>query len=201
MKRPSVHWIRFFLAAALLITAGNALAHEPQIPVVQRRETRVRINDFLAMDQTGRNFEFSSLRGKVVLVAFAYTSCPDVCPLITAAARQVQIGLSKSERNQVQLLTVTTDPETDSPKILTSYAARYNADFANWLFLTGNETELAKIWKNFGVGVQRKARGLIDHTPLTAIVDKNGILRIAYIGPSPDPKRVLGDLRRLLGER
>jgi protein SCO1 len=201
MKRQGIHWIRSFLLAALLMTAGNAFGHEPQSLLVQRREAHIRINDFFAVDQTGRNFEFNSLSGKTLLVTFVYTSCPDVCPLITAAARQVQIRLSSAERSHVRLLTITTDPETDVPKILLSYAARYDADFANWLFLTGDTADLKKIWKNFGVGVKRKARGLIDHTPLTAIVDKKGIMRVAYIGPSPDPKQMLTDLRRLLSER
>ncbi len=201
MKHSSLHTIRSFVMAVLLLGAGNSFAHEPPTLAMQRRETRVRINDFLATDQAGRKFEFNSLHGKVVLVSFAYTSCPDVCPLITAAARQVQIRLSNAERSHVQLLTVTTDPEIDVPRILASYAARYNADFANWLFLTGDVGNLKKIWKNFGVGVKRKARGLIDHTPLTAIVDKKGIMRVAYIGASPDPKQVMGDLGRLLSER
>ncbi len=201
MKRQAVHWTRSFLAAALLTSAGNALAHEPHLLPVQRREAQVQINDFAATDQAGQRFEFNNLRGKVVIVAFAYTSCPDVCPLITASERRVQSGLSRAEHRRVQLLTVTTDPEIDSPGILAAYAARYTADFDNWLFLTGSESELVKVWKNFGVGVKRKARGLVDHTPLTAIVDKNGVMRIAYVGASPDPKLVLGDVRRLLNER
>jgi protein SCO1/2 len=98
------------------------------------------------------------------------------------------------------LLTVTTDPEIDSPKILAAYAARYDADLDNWLFLTGSEVELRLVWKNFGVGVKRKARGLIDHTPLTAVVDKDGVMRVAYVGSSPAPKLVLADVRRLLAE-
>jgi protein SCO1 len=201
MKHQATLWINSSLLAVLLNIAGYVSAHQPPLRAVQRQEAHVRIDDFAATDQAGHRFEFNKLRGKVVLVAFAYTSCPDVCPLITAAARQVQVRLSNSERRRMQLLTITTDPEIDVPKILASYAARYNADLANWLFLTGDAANLERIWKNFGVGVKRKARGLIDHTPLTAIVDKNGIMRVAYIGASPDPKQVLGDLRRLLSER
>jgi protein SCO1 len=164
----------------------------------ERREVRVPINDFTLIDQAGRRFEFKAMSGKVVVVSFSYTSCSDVCPLITAAARQVQGGLSAAERKSVHLLTVTTDPEIDSPEILTAYARRYGVEFANWSFLTGRESELKKVWKNFGVGVKRKGRGIIDHTPLTAIVDRNKQMRYVYIGPSPDPKRVLNDVRALL---
>jgi protein SCO1/2 len=112
----------------------------------------------------------------------------------------VQRGLSAAERESVYLLTVTTDPEIDSPEVLARYAKRYGVEFANWSFLTGTETDLQKIWKNFGVGVKRKGRGLVDHTPLTAIVDRNKQMRYVYIGPSPDPKRVLTDVRALLAQ-
>jgi protein SCO1/2 len=183
------------------ISAGSSkddpgLAHR-----AQRRSVRVPIADFALIDQNSTPFEFRNLMGKVVIVAFAYTTCPDVCPLITASLRQVQIGLTKEESKKVQLLTITTDPEVDSPKVLTAYAKRYGAEFDNWSFLTGEVTALKKIWKNFGVGVQRKGRGLIEHTPLTAVVDKQKQMRFGYIGPSPDPKAVLADIRELLSER
>ncbi len=93
-------------------------------------------------------------------MAFAYTTCPDVCPLITAALRQVQSGLTAEERKKAFLLTITTDPEIDSPKVLAGYAKRYGAELANWSFLTGDQAALQKVWKNFGVGVKRKAPGL-----------------------------------------
>jgi len=56
------------------------------------------------------------------------------------------------ERTEVQLLTITTDPEIDSPKVLRAYAKRYGAEFENWAFLTGDPAVLAQVWKNFGVG-------------------------------------------------
>ncbi|MGE5215410.1 MAG: SCO family protein [Chloroflexota bacterium] len=200
MRRQRIPASQILFAPVLLTIAVTAFAHELQRLPMERREVRVPINNFTATDQSGRSFEFKSLRGKVVIVTFAYTSCPDICPLITAAARQVQSRLSSVEHHRVQLLTVTTDPQIDAPKILAAYAARYNVDLDNWSFLTGSEQALGKIWKNFGVGVKHKARGLVDHTPLTAIVDKNGFMRVAYIGASPDARLVLGDVRRLLGE-
>jgi protein SCO1/2 len=167
----------------------------------QRRAVQFPVHDFTLTDQYGRNFRFEPLRGKVILVGFAYTTCPDVCPLMTAAMRQVQTSLSPAEHDAVYLLTVTTDPEIDEAKVLASYAKRYGVDLSNWAFLTGDEAMLAPVWKNFGVRVQRKARGLIDHTSLTAVIDQSGIVRFAYHGASPDPKVVLHDLRSLLHRR
>ena len=167
----------------------------------ERREVRIAVEDFTLTDQASRPFKFQSLRGKVAIIAFAYTTCPDVCPLITAAMRQTQEGLTKDERAVAYFVTITTDPEIDTPKVMAAYAKRYGVDLSNWAFLTGDEAVLKKVWKNFGVGVKRKARGLIDHTTLTAVVDRSGTMRIAYIGTSPDPKAILQDLRKLLQGR
>ena len=186
------------LALSINCLAVQAVAHDVPQKNVERRAVVVPINEFTLVDQNSREFQFSKLTGRVVVVAFAYTTCPDVCPLITAALRQVQNGLTPDEHKKVFLLTITTDPEIDSPKVLAGYGKRYGADFANWSFLTGDQAELQKVWKNFGVGVKRKGRGLVDHTPLTAVVDRQGKMRVAYIGPSPDAKAVLRDVRGLL---
>jgi protein SCO1 len=176
----------------------EAFAHEVQQKTVERREVYIPISDFILVDQISREFQFSKLTGRVVVVAFAYTTCPDICPLITAALRQVQSGLTPDERTKVFLLTITTDPEIDLPKVLAGYGKRYGADFSNWSFLSGDQAALQKVWKNFGVGVKRKARGLVDHTPLTAVVDRQGKMRVAYVGPAPDTKAVLKDVRSFL---
>ncbi len=117
---------------------------------------------------------------------------------MTAALRTVQTSLTATERKTVYLLTVTTDPEVDIPKVLAAYAKRYHADLANWAFLTGNPSSLARVWRNFGVKVVPRARGLVDHTPLTAVIDQSGTMRFAYHGAAPDPKTILQDIRALL---
>ncbi len=190
-------------AVVLLVNSlSSAFATTPAPQsFTQRREVKLAIDDFILIDQSGRTFQFNQLSGKVVVVGFAYTTCPDVCPLLTAALRQVQRNLTATERKDVQLLTITTDPEIDAPKVLAGYAKRYSAELDNWSFLTGDEKKLRAVWKNFGVGVKRKGRGLIDHTPLTAIVDRRGFLRVAYIGPTPEVWVVLNDLRSFLTDR
>lgn len=191
--------LAFLLSFASL--AGAASAPHSALKPVERRQVNLPTADFSLTDQGGKIFQFKNLRGKVVVVAFAYTTCPDVCPLITAALRQVQSKLTVEERKNIHLLTVTTDPEIDLPKVLTGYAKRYGAELDNWSFLTGSETALKSVWQNFGVGVKRQGRGLVDHTPLTAIVDRHGMLRVAFIGSSPDVPAILNDIRSLLAER
>ncbi len=205
-NRNSVHHrfprhLIFFLTIAFVITAGGAMAAQVPQAGAERRVTRRTINNFALIDQNGARFTLAKLAGKVVVISFAYTTCVDVCPLITAALRQTQIALGAKERSEIQLLTITTDPEIDSPKVLSAYAKRYNAELDNWAFLTGDRAALAQVWKNFGVGVKRRARGLIDHTPLTAILDPSKTMRFAYIGASPNPREMLDDARSLLQQQ
>jgi protein SCO1/2 len=166
----------------------------------QRSEVRIPIGNFSLTDQSGRRFELASIKGKIILVDFAYTTCPDICPLMTAAMRTVQTNLNATELKKVYLLTVTTDPEIDVPKVLAAYANRYHADLTNWAFLTGDPSSLAEVWKRFGVKVVRRARGLVDHTPLTVVIDQSGAMRFAYHGAAPDPKIILRDIRSLAGQ-
>jgi protein SCO1/2 len=187
-------WQRSSVAAA----AAQSSLHQTG---VQRRQVQIPIGDFSLTDQSGERFLFKRIKGKVTLVAFAYTTCPDVCPLVTSAMRQAQLELKSPERDAVYFATVTTDPEVDQPKVLAAYAQRYGADLSNWAFLTGDEQSLNRVWQSFGVKVRRKARGLIDHTPLTAIVDQTGTMRVAYVGTAPDPKVILQDIRSLLSRR
>lgn len=199
MRLGLVHAVAVLLLATGFSKAAS-WAHEAQLKPVERREAQIAIGDFILIDQNSQQFKFSQVAGRVVVVSFAYTTCPDVCPLLTAALRQVQSGLSADEGKKVFFLTITTDPEIDTPPVLAGYAKRYGADLANWAFLTGEPVALQKVWKNFGVGVKRKGRGLVDHTPLTAVIDRQGKMRLAYVGPAPDVKVVLRDVRRLLGQ-
>src|SRR5258705_10457414 len=104
MYRRSLSVIIFSLALAVgeIVGAGNNPGTRQT--GAQRRLAAVPINDFVLTDQQAAPFEFSNLAGRVVIVAFAYTTCPDVCPLITASLRQVQIGLTREERKQGHFL-------------------------------------------------------------------------------------------------
>ncbi|HEX9880141.1 MAG TPA: SCO family protein [Candidatus Binatia bacterium] len=193
-------------AAALLVYFhSKGLAHDPvsgsSPGAAVRRTVNVPIGDFSLTDQDGQAFRFISLKGKVLLVTFFYTTCPDLCPLVTTSVRAVQKALNAWERDGTFFLSITTDPDVDVPAVLKSYAGRYGADLANWSFLTGEPRALAPVWKAFGVKVERKARGLVDHTLVTGLIDRKGVLRIVYHGAAPDAEKVLRDLRGLLASR
>lgn len=192
------------LLLALALAPGvhsQAMSHDPPSAGkgAVRREVRLPIEDFSLTDQAGRPFRFHGLRGRIVLVTFMYTTCPDVCPLLTASMRMVQEGLRPKERQSAFLLSITTDPEIDTPEVMKSYAGRYKVDFSNWSFVGGDQKSLERAWKIFGVKVERKARGLVNHTTLTGLIDQKRIMRLLYYGAAPDHHRILQDMRRLLG--
>ena len=123
-----MHGLLTIFVAVSMSLCALLFAHEVQYKPVDRREIRKTIQPFSLTDQNGQKFNFDRLRGKVVIVAFAYTTCPDVCPLITAAMRRLQVNLTQRERENSYLLTVTTDPEVDSPQVLAAYAKRFGAE-------------------------------------------------------------------------
>lgn len=156
---------------------------------------------FVLLDQEGNRFDSMTMRGKVVLLNFIFTTCTDVCPLFTANLAQLQRSLKNEAAGNLFLVSITTDPEVDSPKVLKSYAQRYGADFQNWVFLTGSESQLKQVWKAFDVRVIKKGRGLVQHTSLTTVIDRQGVRRFNYFGEKWQLKDLLRDTSGLLKEK
>ena len=156
--------------------------------------------EFTLLNQEGSRFESTKLHGKVVVLNFIFTTCTDVCPLFTANLAQLQRTL-KNETGNVFFVSITTDPEVDTPKVLKSYAQRYGADFQNWAFLTGSEAQLQQVWKGFGVRVIKKGRGLVQHTSLTTVIDRQGTRRFNFFGEKWPLNDLLRDTSALLEEK
>ncbi|HWP24416.1 MAG TPA: SCO family protein [Candidatus Binatia bacterium] len=175
--------------------AEPTLAHVPEAPKLALKTAsavNVKASDFVLLDQDNRRFDTAKLRGKVVVLNFIFTTCTDVCPIFTANLATLQRKLNDRYGDGLFFLSVTTDPEIDSAKVLKAYAGRYGADLKNWAFLTGPETDLKPVWNAYGVRVIRKARGLVQHTSLTTVIDVRGIRRFNFLGE----KWPLRDLER-----
>jgi len=164
---------------------------------IGRRLVSAPVGDFTLSDQDGKLFRFAAVRGKLVLITFVYTTCPDVCPLLTAKFAAIQRALEEKRAKDYLLLTITTDPERDSAAVLKEYAGRFSADFRHWSFLTGTRRDLAKVWKNFHVNVTKTQSGEVSHTTYTTLVDRRGKRRVDYYGDRWQDKEVLRDIRWL----
>ena len=194
---------KLFVAALLVMwlrpTIG--LTHIPIPPKqpseIGRRVMKTTVPDFKLIDQNGKSFQFNSKRGNLVLATFIFTTCPDVCPLLTAKFAAIQRALDQRKFKDYWLLSITTDPERDSAVTLKEYASRFRADLNRWAFLTGSRAELAKAWQVFGVNVTKTESGQVFHTALTTLIDRRGNRRIDYYGENWLDKEVLKDIQWL----
>ena len=158
--------------------------------------------DFALPGTSGGEFRLSRHLGKVVALAFGYTSCPDVCPTVLAELSQVRARLGAAAK-RVHVVYVSVDPERDSPARLRAYVEQFDKTF---LGLTGSMDQLAPVWKAYGVAVARKdVPGstppiyVIHHSASVFLVDTIGRLRVmAPFGTPVDD--LLHDVRILLKE-
>ena len=146
----------------------------------------------------GDNFRLSEMRGKVVVLFFGYTSCPDICPTTMAELRQAleQLG---SQAEQVQVLFVTVDPERDTPERVQEYADHFNPKFIG---LSGSEAEVARVWNDYGVFREivkgTSAAGyLVNHTARITLIDQQGNLRVSFPFDTP-VEDIVHDLKLMI---
>jgi protein SCO1/2 len=189
------------LVLALLAWPALGLAHEAkQEQHEERLPTIGAAPDFALTSQDGSEVALGDLRGKVVAVTFIYASCPDVCPLLTDKLARVQDALGSDFGSKVAFISITTDPERDTPEVLKGYAEAFDANLAGWSFLTGDPAKVLDVAHRYGVAVAKAAEGQVDHTMLTTLVDRHGTMRVQYLGYRFDPEEFQRDLQSLVNE-
>ena len=144
-------------------------------------------------DHNGNPFTMSSQRGKVVLVYFGYTNCPDECPLTMAHIKLALESLGDRAKN-VQVLMVSTDPARDTKDALKKFMGSFNPTF---LGLTGSPEELQKVWHDYGVTVLDSGE---THSNFLYVVDRTGNIRETLL-PSSEPDKISSDVSLLLKEK
>jgi protein SCO1/2 len=153
---------------------------------------------FSLTDHTGKPRTLADYKGKVVLVFFGYTQCPDVCPTTMAEMAAVMQKLGP-QADQVQVLFITLDPERDTPSLLASYVPAFDKRFVG---LYGTPEQTAKVARDFKVfysKVPGKEPGsyTIDHTAGTYAYDREGRVRL-FIRHGSGTDAVVHDIRQLL---
>ena len=136
------------------------------------------VQDFVLKDSTGQEFNSDQLKGKVWIASFFFTTCSDICPVIS----KNMAGLSRTfeQVGDVVLVSITVNPEQDSPEVLTLYAKRWRGGRRNWHFLTGSRKAITDlVVGSFKVGDIREP---IFHSTLLPLVDSNGFIRGYYEG-------------------
>ena len=156
------------------------------------------------VDQDGKTVNLESFRGSAVIVTFMYTSCPmpTFCPLMDKNFAAIQAKLKENGNLlKAHLLSVSFDPQVDTPAVLKAHAAKLNADPRLWSFVTGDRDEIDKWASGFGVSISRAMNDPRDitHNLRTAIIDRQGNLVQVYNGNEWTPEQVLADVRVMVG--
>jgi protein SCO1 len=152
---------------------------------------------FALHDAAGKRVALSAQRGRLVLVTFLYTHCPDVCPLIAEHLNQALRDLGP-DRRDVRVLAVSVDPKRDTPAAVRLYARRHRL-LPQFRYLTGRERQLAPVWKAYHVAVNPGDLDSVDHTAYTVLIDSRGRERVIY-DAKVRPRDVVHDVRSLLGD-
>lgn len=154
-----------------------------RVPQASSLPVYAQVSDFTLTNQNSQAVSLSDWRGHVWVADIIFTRCPGPCPRMTRQMKELQTSLPPNSRTR--LVTLTTDPEFDTPEILSRYAERFGADPNRWTFLTGSKPQIAAV----AVGslklaaVEKKpeeresAEDLFIHSTIFVVVDKRGQLR------------------------
>lgn len=164
----------------------------------ERLETGESIPDFALTDQRGEPFQFHNLKGKAVLLTFIYTRCPipNFCPLMSKNFADLQQRLEKEFPGQFHLLSVSIDPEFDTPQILNGYAERFSYDPETWTYAAGTLEQIQHVGGLFGL-TREPENGLISHDLRTALIDQEGRLVHVWKGNVWTPFEVMRMVQEL----
>ena len=163
------------------------------------------VRDSELVDPSGARRSLGDWRGQVLAVTFVYTRCPlpNFCPLIDRhfAAVQEQVRSSADLQGRVHLVSVTLDPEYDTPAVLLRHAGQLKADPAVWSLLTGSREQIETFASQFGVSVVRENTqpSELVHNLRTAVIDGNGRLVTMLSGGEWEPAALIAEIRNARG--
>jgi protein SCO1/2 len=158
------------------------------------------VADALLVDQQEQARPFSSFKGHRVAITFMFTRCPlpDFCPLMDRNFVAVQNTIKgAADMRDVRLITMTLDPEFDTPAVLSRHAARLKADPAIWSFVTGEPKTAADFARQFGIYTERDlgTGANLTHNLRTAVVDADGRMVKVHSGNDWTPADLVADLK------
>jgi protein SCO1/2 len=164
--------------------------------------------DFTLTNQFGQAVSLATFRDHVWLADIIFTRCAGPCPKMTKLMSELQTALPA--KSSVKLVSLTTDPDFDTPSILEIYGKRFNADFQRWSFLTGDKRQIHRVAVDDlklvlvekRPEVRESPQDLFVHSEMITLIDTRGRLRGVYETTEPKSKqRILAAVKTLLNER
>ena len=183
-------------------SGGSGAPSTAPLPVLRT------ISSMDLVDQEGEPVNLQTFRGQPWFANIIFTRCPGPCARMTQKMRQLQEALP-AEASEVQLVSLTTDPDFDTPEVLSQYARKFQADIRSWKFLTGTKEEIVRVstqeWLlvmlEKGEAERESPNDIFLHSTLTVLMDRLGRIRGTYeILEEGQLDEALADLQRLLQE-
>jgi protein SCO1/2 len=161
--------------------------------------------DFVLQDAEGHQVSLADLRGKVVVLHFIYTNCPDVCPLHAERIAEIQEMVNRTPmRELVEFVTITTDPANDTPDVMREYGQAHGLDPKNWMFLTSGadlpEDTTRKLAERFGHKFTRTEDGHQIHGVVTHVIDREGRWQANFHGLKFEPTNLVVYVNALVND-
>ena len=166
------------------------------------------VPDFSLVERSGKPVALADLKGKIWIANFIYTNCPDTCPVQSAQMKELQAQFIGEK--DLRLVSITVDPKRDTPKVLSEYANRFQANPGRWFFLTGEKEVIYRLaQEGFRLGAaeiphdKRPVSGATHtHSPRFVLVDRKAQIRGYYPGTDAEAMvRLRRDMERLLHRR
>jgi len=160
---------------------------------------------FALTDLQGETVTERDFDGKIRLTSFIFTRCPDICPATTANMVALQAELQEQGRfgNGVEFVSITFDPDNDTPEVLQQYADRMGIDQSGWTLLRGEEEKVKELASQYKFSIVRLDDGLFAHsvTSLLLIDGQQRVRRIYRMGEDMENDQILADIETLLKEQ
>lgn len=170
----------------------------PNAPLAQH----FALPDFDLVERSGQPLRRADLGGKVWIADFFYSTCPGPCPMLSSRLSDVQKALGNAP--EVRLVSISVDPEKDTPEVLKLYAQRFQAS-ERWLFATGDKAHiyaLARDGFKLPIADAPAEGGVITHSTRLVLVDRSGTVRGFYDGGTESSVgEIVRDVGKLLEER
>lgn len=167
------------------------------------------VPDFKFLNQSGKTIAIDGFKGKILLLTFIYTRCPlpDFCPRMSQNFAKVDKALAADPAlyAKTHLLSISFDPEYDTPAVLRSYGGAYTGNytqehFAHWDFAAPSKTEQESVYKFFDIGVTPEKDKTITHSLSTVLIGPDGKVAKWYPTNEWTPEQVLADIKELAGK-
>jgi protein SCO1/2 len=160
------------------LNIDNKTEETPELVYITQYEERKKVPDFKFVNQDGDTITNKDYLGKVYVVEFFFTTCPSICPIMSENLVVIQNKLKGKEN--FGIVSITIDPEHDTPQVLKEYAEEHNVTNPNWNFLTGDRNVIYDM-ANSGFGIfadeDETVPGGFAHSGLFALIDKEGYVR------------------------